>query len=139
MTPPPDHLALPAVPTRVADLERWGESNGFSRENARRRFAQGAIAAGIALVPELRQSIVFKGGNALDFVLSINRTTVDLDFSLDQTTTMVAAQAPEIERLLCDACERAGRLRDLMLVVHRVRQQPPGADRTFVTFTTRIG
>ena len=135
----PSPLPLPAMPSRVADLPAWSTRHGFSRDAARRRYAQAAIAAGIALTPSLRQSLVFKGGNALDFALSVNRSTIDLDFSFAQNSDSMGANAEEIERHLSAGCERAALRRDISLAVHRVRQHPPGTGRTFITFETRIG
>ncbi len=135
----PDPPSLPAIPSRLADLDAWRARHGFSREAARRRYAQAAIAAGIALTPALRQSLVFKGGNALDFALSVNRSTIDLDFSFDHTSESMVAIPEEIERYLSAGCEQAALRQEMSLAVHRVRQHPPGPDRTFVTFTSRIG
>lgn len=68
--------------------------------------------------------LVFKGGNALDFVRSPNRSTLDLDFSADMET--LGGQ---------------GLLRNLGVAtfVHGVKRQPPGEGKTFVTYTARIG
>lgn len=48
---------------------------------ARRRFAQFVILSSIGSVSDLRDLLIFKGGNALDFVWNPNRSTTDLDFS----------------------------------------------------------
>ena len=67
-------------PRAMADLGVWAETNGVSVDEARQRFAQYGVLCGIASVPALRTGIVFKGGNALDFVWQPNRSTIDLDF-----------------------------------------------------------
>ncbi len=47
---------------------------------ARRRFAQYAVLRAIAPSARLSELLVFEGGNALDYVRSPNRSTIDLDF-----------------------------------------------------------
>lgn len=74
-----------SYPRSFANLPLWAEANGVTIEEARLRFAQFVILCGIASVRSLREHLVFKGGNALDFVLQPNRSTIDLDFSLDMT------------------------------------------------------
>ncbi len=51
----------------------------------RRRFARYGVLRGIASSASFRELLVFKGGNALDFVWSPNRSTFDLDFSVDMS------------------------------------------------------
>lgn len=83
--------------------------------------------------------MVFKGGNALDFVLLPNRSTLDLDFTLDHTPAAPPILAADIERRFGFGCRLiAGRM-GMALVVQRVRQNPPGPDRTFVTFAVSVG
>ncbi len=49
---------------------------------ARRRFAQYAVLRAIASLAWLSEPLAFKGGDdALDFVWSPDRSTIDLDFS----------------------------------------------------------
>jgi len=50
---------------------------------ARQRFAQYAVLRAVASPARLSELLVFKGGDALDFVWSPNRSTIDLDFSAD--------------------------------------------------------
>ncbi len=77
-------------------LGEWAETNGVSVDEARRRFAQYGALCGITLVPALRTGLVFKGGNALDFVWRPNRSTIDLDFSLDMEAATFDASARRI-------------------------------------------
>lgn len=50
---------------------------------ARRRFAPYAVLRAIGSSARLSEPLAFKGGDALDFVWSPNRSTIDLDFSAD--------------------------------------------------------
>jgi predicted nucleotidyltransferase component of viral defense system len=67
---------------------------------ARRRFAQYAVLRAIASSARLSELLVFKGGNALDFVWSPNRSTSDLDFSAD----MRAEGAAALDEARLEAC-----------------------------------
>ena len=67
-------------PTRFLDIDAWSRENGVSRDEASRRFIQYVVLAAFAQSRSLRESLVFKGGNALDFVWQPNRSTLDLDF-----------------------------------------------------------
>ncbi|MGN6485367.1 MAG: nucleotidyl transferase AbiEii/AbiGii toxin family protein [Thermomicrobiales bacterium] len=66
------------------DLAGWAAARQISLATARVRFAQWAILASFASARPLRDGMVFKGGNALDFVWNPNRSTVDLDFSVER-------------------------------------------------------
>ncbi len=118
----------------------WAEEHGVGAGEARRRFAQYAVLRAIAYSARLREILVFKGGNALDFVWSPNRSTLDLDFSADM------ARLGDRDLLESDLAEIFSRAlpvlrRDLGVAmrVHGVRRQPPGAGKTFITYTARIG
>ncbi len=126
-------------PRSVRDLATWAVSNGIPIEEARRRFAQYVVLCGIAGIRPLQRSLVFKGGNALDFIWQPNRSTIDLDFSLDMVEGVFPAGIDTIRTLMDRACTRAGRRFGVAFAVHSVRQQPPGDDKTFVTYTSRIG
>jgi predicted nucleotidyltransferase component of viral defense system len=126
-------------PTRFDQLAGWASDAGVPGQEARRRFAQFVVLSGIAATPALRRAIVFKGGNALDFALQANRSTLDLDFSMDPGERATLDGADAIRAALSTACAVASARSDVGLAVHRVRQHPPGADRTFVTYEARVG
>ena len=67
---------------------------------ARQRFAQYAVLRAVASPARLSELLVFKGGDALDFVWSPNRSTIDLDFSAD----MRAEGRPLLTKLGWRAC-----------------------------------
>jgi len=130
----------PDYPTSFTEIPAWASENRVPPSEARRRFAQYAILAAIASSSSLRRLLVFKGGNAQDFVWSPNCSTLDLDFSAD----MQAAGANDIDeaelgRLLTRALIVSERELGVAMAVHGVRRQPPGEGKTFVTYTARIG
>ena len=73
---------------------------------ARRRFAQYAVLRAISSSARLRELLVSKGGDALDFVWSPNRGTIDLDFSAD----MRVGGRPLLTKLAWKACCHTGEL-----------------------------
>ena len=132
-------VATGSFPESFAGLSRWATERGMPAGEARRRYAQLVVLAAIANSPSLGEMMVFKGGNALDFVLQPNRSTLDLDFTLDHPPGEPHVLAAEIERRIASGCRLiAGRM-GMALVVQRVRQNPPGPNRTFVTFAVGIG
>lgn len=126
-------------PRSMADLASWADSNGVTATEARLRFAQYAALCGIASVTPLRESLVFKGGNALDFVWQPNRSTVDLDFSLDMDGAQFDPKPEIIRGLLQRGFGVASQRFGIVFAVHRVEQQPRGEEKTFVTYTARVG
>jgi hypothetical protein len=106
---------------------------------ARRRFAQYAVLRAIASLARLSELLVFKGGDALDFVWSPNRSTIDLDFSADMRAGAAALDEARLEGMLSRALGVSDRESGVVLRVHSVRRQPPGEEKTFVTHTGRIG
>lgn len=126
-------------PTSFGNLDSWATTNGIARDEARRRYAQYIVLTAIANSPVLRLSLVFKGGNALDFVLLPNRSTIDLDFSLDAGSNHGAVSDDMLGNQLENGCRRTSGQSGTMLAVHSVRRNPPNIDRDFVTFEARIG
>lgn len=129
----------PQDPRSFEDFRSWGKSEGVSSHEAGVRFAQYAVLHGIAAVASLRDGLVFKGGNALDFVWQPNRSTVDLDFSVDHTSWLVAPDAQTLKALLERGTSIASSRLGIMLAVQSVRQNPSGPGRDFITFRARIG
>jgi predicted nucleotidyltransferase component of viral defense system len=129
----------PSYPVSFVDIREWADVTGVSVTEARVRFAQYAVLHAIAAVRPLREGLVFKGGNALDFVLMPNRSTVDLDFSVDHTSLLAMPDAEAIRTLLERGVPVANANLGVMLQVQRFRASPPGEDRHFVTFRGRVG
>lgn len=126
-------------PRRFDEIGSWAERQGIAVAEARRRFAQFAVLSAIAGNRNLRTSLVFKGGNALDFVWQPNRSTLDLDFSVDHANLTFDVDASEIKRLFDIATTVVQGRFAIRLAVNSVRQQPPGSDRAFPTFVVRSG
>jgi hypothetical protein len=72
-------------PTSFGAIPDWAEKNGVGVREARLRFAQYGVLRGIASSASLRDLLVFKGGNARDFIRDASRSTLDLDFSMDMS------------------------------------------------------
>lgn len=98
------------------------------------------ILRAIASSRTLRELLVFKGGNALDFIWSPNRSTRDLDFSVDMAKLNTKdLLETELESLLSRSLSRTGRELGVIAAVHSVRRQPPREDMTWATYTARVG
>lgn len=126
-------------PTTFAEMEDWSRRTGLAEIEARLRYAQFGILCAICEVPLLRDGLVFKGGNALDFVLSPNRSTKDLDFSLDPGSQSRIATEQSIRDLLGAGLDRVSVPLEITYMIQRVRQVPPGANRSFIAFDISVG
>lgn len=129
----------PNFPTSFDVISAWAGMAGAPVDEARIRFAQYAVLCSISSVAALREGLVFKGGNALDFVWQPNRSTVDLDFSVDHTSRLATPDAESIRVLLERGLPVATARLGIALAIHRVQQDPRGTDRHFITFGARIG
>ena len=128
-----------SFPTNFSEIGDWAARNGFPRIEGRTRFVQFAILRAITQIEPFQRSLVFKGGNALDFVWLPNRSTLDLDFSFDSSEPTFAPSIEAIGELLRAELESDEQFSDILFHVNRVRQQPQGVGRAFVTFEARIG
>lgn len=128
-----DMIAL--YPTTYSRISAWARENGFSVSEARLRYAQFGVLQSIAGSKVLSNVLVFKGGNALDFVWQPNRSTIDLDFSSRDAGLTVE----RIRRFLEPSLQQVSTASGTLYRVQRVRQQPPGAGRSFITFDLSIG
>lgn len=121
-------------PTSHGAIRAWARENDTDLRDAEKRFAQYAMLCAVSSEDALRDSLVFKGGNALDFVWQPNRSTSDLDFSIDPFGLEFEPSEATLAARLSQGCEAVFTSIETMLVVNRVRQEPPGPNRTFVTF-----
>lgn len=126
-------------PRTFQDIAAWSLRTGTPNRDARIRFVQFVILCGIASEPSLQHHLVFKGGNALDFVLQPNRSTIDLDFSLDMTLGSDLADADSLRAAVSTGLHRVAPLYGCSLAIHSVRQNPRGSDRSFITYQVRVG
>ena len=122
-------------PTSLRGIGEWAASNGMRVAEAKFRFAQYGVLQAVADSRALSQMLTFKGGNALDFVWQPNRSTRDLDFS-SRDSTLTAEQ---IRTFLTPSLERVSRSTGVLYRVQKMEQQPPGPDRSFITFEGTIG
>ena len=113
----------------------WAAKNQLLVQEARFRFAQYTVLRAIADSRSLSASLVFKGGNALDFIWEPNRSTKDLDFSARDNNL----QMPDLKKLLGDSLTRVGGLTGVSYRIQHMEQQPPGQDKTFITFMCKVG
>lgn len=126
-------------PIDYQTLTTWAEENGFTQEGARSRFAQYLVLSSIATVAPLRQTIVFKGGNALDFVWSPNRSTLDLDFSIDHTKQTYEATAHTLKQLLTPGLASTAQRHNSHLAVNSIHPTTNPAKDSLTTFQVNIG
>lgn len=126
-------------PRSFVSIQDWSKANGLPLQDARVRFAQFAILCGIASDEWLRSSLVFKGGNALDFILQPNRSTIDPDFSLDVNRPSTPFELSLLRDALGRGLSAVAPRHGMRLAVQGVRQKPPGDQRTFATIEARIG
>lgn len=127
------------APASFATVDRWARDHRVPVEDARFRFAQYLILLAIARHETLRHALVFKGGNALDFVLMPNRSTVDLDFSLDMAQTSGFDSPDDVKAVFQHALNTIAVENDVGFVLHSARRYPPGEGRSFVTWQIRVG
>jgi len=135
-----------SYPTSFDNLRAWAKANGVSVTEAGKRLAQYSILRGIVGSRALSAMLVFKGGNALDFVWQRNRSTTDLDFSADMETVRNAVPDWDPAQLLAYIRQHLARglqienqRNGVTLRIHRIIQQPPHAGSTFITYEARIG
>jgi predicted nucleotidyltransferase component of viral defense system len=126
-------------PRSFGSLAAWASANRVTMSEARQRFVQYVALCGIASVPPLRHCLVFKGGNALDFVWQPNRSTVDLDFSVDPARTEFQPGIDSLRTLLGRGLSIATSRFGVAFAITSLKQQPPGAERTFITYAARVG
>lgn len=125
-------------PTRVGVVDEWATRFGLSVAEARRRLAQGMLLAGIVQDERLSQHLVFKGGNALDFVWLPNRSTTDLDFSVPFRLGVNQFTEDELSTTFQEICDVASHVSGGYFKLNSIRQEPPGADRSFAALSVRI-
>jgi predicted nucleotidyltransferase component of viral defense system len=126
-------------PTDFTSLAVWAAANGFTQEEARRRYAQYLVLTSISIIRALRDALVFKGGNALDFVWNSNRSTLDLDFSIDHDAPGEELTGERLRALLVRGVATIARRHGVALEVHGLDPNPKKPGHTFVTYQGTIG
>lgn len=122
-------------PSSFKEIATWAAANHLPVTEARQRYAQFGILQPIAGSKALSDALVFKGGNALDFVWQPNRSTVDLDFSSRDPHLNVE----QLRKLFEPSLQRVSSASGTLYRIQKIGKQPPGEDRSFITFTVSIG
>lgn len=87
-------------PTHPAEIQAWAKQESVTLAESGRKYAQYLILQGISESRSLRNSLVFKGGNALEFFHLPNRGTVDLGFSFVESESDVPALMESVKKQL---------------------------------------
>jgi len=119
-------------------IREWATTRNVSEAEGRVRFAQYGILQAVAHSRELSRLLVFKGGNALDFVWQPNRSTTDLDFSIDMTLDGSDVDDLRLRELFDGALFRAGRSLNIAFRAQSIRRNPPSERHTFATYQMKI-
>ncbi|MCO5216060.1 MAG: nucleotidyl transferase AbiEii/AbiGii toxin family protein [Thermomicrobiales bacterium] len=125
-------------PTLFTDIEAWSKVEGVTRTEAGRRYAQYLILGAVARSTELRRSLVFKGGNALEFVYLPNRSTTDLDFSFIDSVSDTDELTHYAHALLDMALRNTIDQHGTILRLQSFKKNPPRPDATFVTLAGKV-
>jgi predicted nucleotidyltransferase component of viral defense system len=121
-------------PTRFEEIGPWARQAQVTLPEGRVRYAQYGILRAIADSRRLNAVLVFKGGNALDFIWSPNRSTADLDF-----TAIDPIEGVELKEVLQASLAAASRQLGTLYQVYRVERRPRGADKPFATYAVSVG
>jgi predicted nucleotidyltransferase component of viral defense system len=130
-------------PLTFSSIREWCNTSGTPVSEGRVRFAQYAILHAIASSQALSKVLVFKGGNALDFIWQPNRSTRDLDFSADMTMIEPNLDpikfGESVKNFLQTSLVVAREQLDVRCAVYSVRKNPRAPGSTFVTFDISLG
>jgi predicted nucleotidyltransferase component of viral defense system len=127
-----------SFPESFGELAAWSRKNGIGRLDARTRLGQYAVLVALASNRELQSCLVMKGGNALDFVWHTNRSTRDLDFSLDSAIHPAIPIESDLARSIQLGFQDAINITGVRLHLNRIERNPKGEDKSFITFEIRI-
>lgn len=126
-------------PSSFAHLGEWSAANNILFAEARRRFAQFAILSSIGSINNLRELLIFKGGNALDFIWSPNRSTTDLDFSTDYDPRGSERWFEQLRDQLDLGLRQGDGQYGLRAVIQSWRQFPLEPDTGFAAISGTVG
>ncbi|CAM3271630.1 nucleotidyl transferase AbiEii/AbiGii toxin family protein [Corallococcus sp. ZKHCc1 1396] len=122
-------------PDSFNTLGAWARDHDIKPSEARVRFVQGTVLSAIASSRSLKSILVFKGGNALDFIWQPNRSTEDLDFSSEDSSLDEA----RLQKTLTDTLAATGRKHGISFRINSIKRQPPGPGKTYVLYAVRVG
>lgn len=125
-------------PTHPTEIQTWATQESVTLVESARKYAQYLILKGISESGPLRTSLVFKGGNALEFFHLPNRGTVDLDFSFIESESDVPALMESVKRQLETALHHRSDGLGTVLRVQGIRQNPKGIQFTRSTLKASV-
>lgn len=131
-------MTTDAYPTSFSAVEGWSNNQRVPILEGRRKYIQLLTLRAVASSAFLRQRLVFKGGNALEFFYVDNRTTTDLDFSLLGAPGDLVVLKETLQSRLSTALERMDDGAGTVVRFQGIEQRPSGANRTRVTFRVRV-
>ena len=126
-------------PRNLSDLASWASTHGISQQEARARFVQYCILWAVSQTPLLQDALVLKGGIALDFVWNPNRSTRDVDFSIDHHPLAGELTEDTLRQEFAKGLDWASQHFGLLMRVTSLRRNPPGEQHTFATFAMKVG
>ena len=122
-------------PRSFGDLSAWCRQTGIKASEGRERLVQYGILLAICRSTFHRDLLVFKGGNALDFVWLPNRSTQDLDF----TARAIQVIPESLRKAFSNALQVTEVELGIRFRVQKVEQMPKGEGRTRATYRISIG
>ncbi|MCO5218013.1 MAG: nucleotidyl transferase AbiEii/AbiGii toxin family protein [Thermomicrobiales bacterium] len=125
-------------PMQYDEIKSWSDQEGVNLSDAGKRYAQYLVLRAISRSNELRSSIVFKGGNALEFVYLPNRSTTDLDFSFIDPVAETEGLTHRAKQLLDTALKTVPDEAGTILRLQSFKKNPPRPDATFVTLAGKV-
>jgi len=79
---------ITTYPKKISEIDPYARKEGIDQSVARQRFAQYALLMAFSYSRELSAALVLKGGNALNAFWTPNRSTKDLDFSMQKAMSI---------------------------------------------------
>lgn len=122
----PNRDDVPAGEPKIVDVDvrGWVEAARANPDRYRDRQVTEVLLAAIGLTPDLRDTLVLKGGTAMALAFRSDRVTADVDFSADDNPDAFADRiTAELNDLLPRTATRLGYL-DLLCRVQSVRKMP---------------
>lgn len=126
-------------PSSFALLSEWSADNDIPLMEGRRRFAQFAVLSSISSISALRDLLIFKGGNALDFIWNPNRSTIDLDFSTQHDPRGNEQWFEQLRMQFDLGLRQADGLYSVRATIQSWKQYPPESEVGFAAVSGNVG
>lgn len=125
-------------PKSPLEIESWANHERVTALEGGRRYAQSLILRAIGQSNPIRESLILKGGNALEFAYQPNRSTTDMDFSLIRHHGPLTLVINTLYRQLDTTLNVINDGYGTFLRLQSIRQNPPGEHMLFPTITARV-